>query len=219
LEVSTVNLPKLNFCSFSLQIWAFGLLLAPPGWSQQDTPGGWAAFHPNQEVRVSDLPTTKARSDDPSDVLMASLEVAFDNKNICCGRNSVLEDSALAANPLSLKDIAARVQGRHLLSDGRPIHITAELLPASSGDIGYRMILALSDQHPLLLVWNSHLYVLAGAIFDETLYSDGTRMDVIHKLQLLDTRFSDSRRDAAFNRQTDDWSKVEGALLLRVTPD
>jgi len=215
-----MNLRKLNFRGLRLPICAGGLLLlAPLAWSQQDIPGGWAAFHPNMEVRVPNLSAAKARSDDPSDVLLASLEVAFDDKTICCGRNSVLEDSAQAANPLSLKDIATRVQGRHLLSDGRPIHITAEVLPASAGDIGYRMILALTDQHPPLLVWKSRLYVLAGADFDDTMYSDGSRMDVIHKLLLLDTRFSDSRRDAVFNRETDDWSKVEGALLLRVTVD
>jgi hypothetical protein len=215
-----MNLRRLNFCGIDLWICTCCLLLlAALGWSQQDIPGGWAAFHPNQEVRVSNLPAAQARSGDPSDVLLASLEVAFDDKTICCGRNSVLEDNPQAANPLSLKDIAAHVQGRHLLSDGQPIHITAELLAASAGDIGYRMILALSDQHPPLLVWKSHLYVLAGADFDDTLYSDGSRMDVIHKLLLLDTRFSDSRRDAVFNRETDDWSKVDGALLLRITTE
>ena len=67
-------------------------------------------------------------------------------------------------------------------------------------------------------VWNSHLYVLYGAIYDETLYSDGTRMNVIHKLLLIDPRFSDARREVVFNRDTDDWTKFEGMLQLTAAP-
>jgi hypothetical protein len=39
---------------------------------------------------------------------------------------------------------------------------------------------------------------------------------MIHKLFLLDTRYSDSRREVTFNRDTDDWARVEGVLLLTV---
>jgi hypothetical protein len=41
---------------------------------------------------------------------------------------------------------------------------------------------------------------------------------MIHKLLLLDTRYSGSRREVPFNRETDDWSKVQGMLRLAVTP-
>jgi hypothetical protein len=45
---------------------------------------------------------------------------------------------------------------------------------------------------------------------------DGGSAFMIHKLLLLDTRFSGSRREASFNRDTDDWSKVQGLLRLTV---
>jgi hypothetical protein len=41
---------------------------------------------------------------------------------------------------------------------------------------------------------------------------------MIHKLLLLDTRYSGSRRAVTFNRETDDWSKVQGMLRLAVAP-
>jgi hypothetical protein len=180
---------------------------------------GWYAFHPNEEVRVPQLPAVKAKSDDPSDVLLTSLDLVFHDKSICCGRDSALEDRALAANPLSLKEIASRLEGRQLLSDGRPIQVMADFLPAGANvDASYWILSNLREKHAMLMVWGSHLYVLYGAMFDETAYGDGTSLSVIHKLLLLDTRYSDSRREVVFNRDTDDWEKVQGMLLLTFAP-
>ena len=37
----------------------------------------------------------------------------------------------MAADPSSLKEIASKVEGKQLLSDGRPIMITADFLPSA----------------------------------------------------------------------------------------
>lgn len=185
----------------------------------QDIPGGWKLSRPNQEVRVAQLPSTTARSHDPSDVVVAALEIAFDDPTICCRKNSALEDRGLTADPQSLKDIASKVQGRWLLSDGRPIQIKTNFLPATASvDNSYWIVNNLRENHAMLLVWDSRLYVLYGALFDEDAYSDGSTVNMIHKLLLIDPRYSDFRRQAAFNRDTDDWSKVQGMLLLTFTP-
>lgn len=202
---------KLRSCGLALLILASSL-----GYGQ-DVPTAISVFHPNLDLRVN-VPSLIARSHDASDVLLTSLDITFRDKNICCGKDSALEDSALAANPLSLKEIASKVQGRHLLSDGRPIMVTADSISASANDVGYRIIAALLAKHALLTVWNSHLVVLYGAIYDDTLYGDGTRMFVIHKLLLIDPRYSDARREVVFNRDTDDWSKFEGMLQLTTAP-
>ncbi len=115
----------------------------------------------------------------------------------------------------SLTELSAKLQGRHLLSDGRPIVVNAEYVPQSSIN-AYVMISALLDQHASLIEWKSHLYVLYGAIFDETLYSSGQRQFVVHKLLLLDPRFSDQRRETEFNRESDDWGKIHGILTVAV---
>jgi len=185
----------------------------------QDNPGGYTTLHPNEEVRVPQLPALTARSHDLSDVLLTSLEIALNDRSICCGKDSALEDRALAADPLSLKEIASKIQGMWRLSDGRPVQITADFLPAgASGDFSSRIVGALRDKHALLMVWDSHLYVLYGAVFDEVSYSDIEGQDMIHKLLLLDARYSDSRRQVTFNRDADDWGKVQGMLRLTVTP-
>jgi len=178
----------------------------------QDTSG--YVFHPNQEVRVANLPVVSAQSTNPSAVLAAALETILHDKPVCCGKNSALEDTVFSAL-LSLDELSSKLQGRHVLNDGRSVMVNAEYVPQSSitPDL---MISALMDQHALLIEWKSHLYVLYGAIFDETVYSSGQRQFAIHKLLLRDPRFSDHRRDIEFNRETDDWGKVQGLLTLDV---
>lgn len=174
-------------------------------------------FLANQEVRVTNLPSLTAPSRHRSAVLATALETILHDKAVCCDKDSALEDSVLYAtltDPVSLKELSTKLQGRHLLSDGRAIVVTAEYVPQSS--IGPGLIVAsLRDQHALLLEWKSHLYVLYGAAFDETRdLGSGERDYAIRKLFLLDPRFSDQRRDVEFNRETDDWGGVQGLLTV-----
>jgi hypothetical protein len=171
-----------------------------------------------QEVRVSDLPALMARSKDPSDVLLTSLDTIFHDRHICCGKDSALQDSAQRADPSSLRDIAAALPGRHLLSDGRAIMVGAEYWDPTAINSG-RLIGTLRSKHALLMEWNSHLYVCLGVTYRQD-YDPGTgiELDTILKFLLLDTRYSDARRDLVFNRETEDWSKVQGMLFLDAKP-
>ena len=179
----------------------------------QEVYPGYPLIHPNQEIRVPDLPRLKARTRDRSDVLLTSLDIIFHNHAICCGRDSALEDSAQQADPRSIKDIVAKLQGRHLLGDGRPITVNAtDMMPYSPNPTA--IVDALAQKQALLLMWNSRLYVMAGVLYDESYYQDGTRTDTINKFYLLDTRYSDGRRDVTFTRTKDDWNDVQGLLLL-----
>jgi hypothetical protein len=174
-------------------------------------------YYPNTEVRVADLPSVTAKSKDASDVLAASLEIIFRDKEICCGKDSALQDEVQRADPRSLKDVATRLKGRHLLSDGRPIMVTAEYVPATSLVVG-TLIGSLTGKQPLLMEWNSRLYIVYGVIYSTTYTDQGGRVDSIFKIFLLDPRFSDQRREVTFDRQTDDWGKVQGLLMLQAAP-
>ena len=183
----------------------------------QQTPGGYPLYRPNLESRVPNLPALMARTKDRSDVLLTSLDIVFHDHEICCGRDSALEDSAQAADPRSMKDIIAKLQGRHLLSDGRPFNVTVVDL-ISAGMSPAPIVDALNQRHALLMMWNSRLYVLYGALYDEQIFDDGTRVDTVNKFYLLDTRYSDERRQVVFSRTTDNWSDVQGLLLLTFAP-
>jgi hypothetical protein len=75
-------------------------------------------YYPNQEVRIDDLSSMTAKSKHAADVLAASAETVFRDKEVCCGKNSALEDRIQMADPKSLKDIGDKLRGRQLLSDG-----------------------------------------------------------------------------------------------------
>jgi hypothetical protein len=169
-------------------------------------------------IRVSDLPKLMARTSEPSDVLKTSLDTILHDREVCCGKDSALEDSVQRADPSSLPDIAAKVQGRHLLSDGRPIMVTAQYI-APEAIYGYGLIETLQQKHAMLMMWKSHLYVLYGLSYVEDYDPKrATGLDNVTKLLLIDTRYSDARRNVEFDRQTEDWSKVQGVIWLGIAP-
>lgn len=179
----------------------------------QPTDSCWL-YLANEEVRVSNLPSLTATSKDTSAVIATAVEMVLHDQTLCCGKDSALGDSVLS-EPRSLKELGTKLQGRHLLSDGRPIAVNAEYASQTSINAG-SVIGALQDQRAPLLEWKSHVYVLYGAIFGETRCQSGARQYSIVKLLLLDPRFSDQRREVVFNRDTDELAKVQGLLTLSV---
>jgi len=177
------------------------------------------SYYQEHEVQVDDLPSVVARSHDPADVLLASAETVFQDKELCCARGSALQDSVEAADPESLKDVAAKLDGRHLSSDGTPFHVTAEYVTPDAVSAS-RVVSTITDQHPLLMQWNFHLYVVYGVRFLRTVDgSTGAVGVVIQKFLLWDTRYSDTRRSVVFDRETEDPAKVQGLLFVQRNPE
>ena len=173
-----------------------------------------SSFRPNLQIRVTDLPSLTAASTDTSDVLATALEIAFHDQPVCCKKDSALEGAVLS-EARSMKELSAKVQGRHYLSDGQRIVVSAEFVPQNSINPGL-IIATLLGQRAPLIEWKSHVYVLYGAMFNETRYDSGVRRYDILKLLLLDPRFSDQRRETAFDVGTDDFAKVQRLLTLSV---
>ncbi|HXY03168.1 MAG TPA: hypothetical protein VEI49_06285 [Terriglobales bacterium] len=182
----------------------------------QDIPTGWVLTRPNREVRVALLPPAASASKDPTDILEASVEMAVMDPAVCCGRKSALEDEAALTEPTSVKQLGEKLRGKHHLDSGEAATVVDQYWPGSSVS-AENIVGCLSQQHPLLMEWNEHVYVVYGAVFDEYAYSSGAVMDVIKKLLLLDLRYSGKRRYVSFDRQADDWSKVTGLLALSIT--
>jgi hypothetical protein len=170
-----------------------------------------------QELEVRNLPTLMARSHDPTDVLLTSLDTILHDHDVCCGKDSALADSLEAADPKSLKDIAGRLQGRHLLSDGRPIMVTTNYLSPTEVNAGV-LTTQILNQHPAIMEWNSHLYVVHGVAYYWVSDGQGGSYPELLKLFLTDTRYSDTRREATLTRGTDDFDKVQGILYVDFKP-
>ena len=183
--------------------------------------GGLASgqiLNQDNEIQVHDLPSLMARTVHASDVLLTSLDIIFHDHDICCGRDSALIDSAEAADPHSLKDVASKLDGRHLLGDGRPIKVKARYVDIDAMNSG-EIVASIANQHAPLMELDSHIYVVRGVVFFWAAYGGGeqgyTPVTVIRKFLLLDTRYSDSRRDVVFDRETTDLNKVKGMLFLQ----
>jgi len=201
---------KLRLAASTLLLILISCGVNANGQSEGDT----YVFHPNQEVRVASLPSTVADSTSDFAVLTASVAIAVMAPDVCCGRNSALEDQMVSG--LSLRELGERLRGKHYLNSGSPILVADQYWSGASVN-AEKIVGTLMAHHPLLMDWDGHLYVLYGAVFDEYKYSSGANVHVIHKLLLVDTRFSDSRRHIFFDRQTDDWGKVAGLLSLAIT--
>ena len=171
-----------------------------------------------KSVSIDTLPKLMARSHDAPDVLLTSLDTIVHDRDVCCGKDSALEDSAQRADPASLQSVAAKLQGRHLLSDGRPIMVTAQYV-APEAINGSLLVETLRQKHAMLMQWKSHLYVLYGVTYVED-YDPNTGIAVenISRLLLIDARYSDARRNVEFNRVTDDWSQVRGVVWITYAP-
>lgn len=172
--------------------------------------------YPEKEAHVQDLPNFVAASSDPTDVLATSLATIIHKKSICCGKDSALEDSVQRADPKSLKDVANRLQGRHLLSDGRPIAVTAEFLAPHEVNVGH-IIYMLQHQRAALMLWNSQVYVLRGVTYVETEYNAEGSVSVlftVHTFLLEDVRYSDGRRQVIFDRTKENAAQVQEFLFV-----
>jgi hypothetical protein len=171
-------------------------------------------YSPEREVRISDLPGLTAASKNGSDVLAASLEIILRDAGVCCGRNSALGDRVQLADPKSLRDIADKLRGKHVMSDGRTVTVTADFVPAAAVNVG-QLIGMILAKRATLMEWNAHLYVVYGVTYDEGVDENGAILDSILKILLVDTKFSDERRELLFNRASDDWGKVQGILTVK----
>jgi hypothetical protein len=140
--------------------------------------------------------------------------MVFNDKRICCGTNSALEDSVQSSDPSSLQEIASKLGGKHLLSDGRTIMVTAEYLTPDQVKADH-LIHMLTEQHAPLMMWKSHLYVVDGVTYVASIEPSGDSEYVTHRFLLQDVRFSDSRREISFDRLSEDVTKVQGLLFLR----
>jgi len=155
---------KLHLPASTLLLLVFSCSVNANGQSE----GERYVFHANQELRVAPLPTVVADSTSESAVLAASVATAVMERDVCCGRNSALEDQV--GTKLSLRALGERLRGKHYLDNGSPILVADQYWSGASVN-AENIIGSLMAQRPLLMDWNGHLYVLYGAVFDDYRYT------------------------------------------------
>lgn len=193
----------------------FIVLLLIAAASAQDYSDGYYVI-PNQQVLVPVTART-VPSKDASAPLQAALATIFQNPELCCGPNSSLENAAATSATVSTGELAAKLEGRHVLSDGRTFVVKADLIQPATMNVT-QVVAPLKENRTVLMQWNSRWYLLIGADFEEWVYDSGRRDYSIHKLRLLDFSNPSAPKEAVFDRQKDDWAKVQGLMLLSAAP-
>ena len=112
----------------------------------ETSPAFGQVFDKDLEIRVDTLPALVTPSKEPMDVLVTSLAIVFRDEEICCGKDSALGDRVRTADPKSLKDVAIKLNGKHLLSDGRPFVVTADYMAPDTMNSG-TLIGMITAQH------------------------------------------------------------------------
>jgi hypothetical protein len=158
--------------------------------------------HPNQEVVVHNMRLSAATQASSEAALAAALESVFNNPSVCCGRQSTFADTEVAGNP-SLQELSKKLGGRHTLTDGRPLAITAEFYSASTITAADLISLLRNNSH-MLTEWNGQVYVLRGVTFDDKVYSDGSHDYFLRKLLLFDPSRDSTSHKTSFTRGEDD---------------
>lgn len=180
---------------------------------------------PGLELRVKGLHfyTADSRNGDNTADLAAALQTVIANRDLCCGRNSTLVDSVGQVMPLSLGLAAAKIGGRKILPDGRPVIVDASYTPVQTENnpatlVYGKLLTALHHNQPLLMQWKSRVYVVYGAEITEMVAqsNDGSGVyDTIDKILLFDPA---TGQQTAFTSATDSLADVQGLLTVSVTP-
>jgi hypothetical protein len=200
------NLPSLLVLVFLGLLSAHGQDYIPPSFF----------VRPNQQVALDNLHLRTAARPGPAATIAAALETVFDNPKVCCGEGSAFSEIPDLSGHPSLPEIGNKLSGTRTLGDGRQVKISARYRPGTNVT-SFELVTLLSQGQRMLVQWNGRVYVLRGVTFDDDVYSDGHHDYILRKLLLLDPSLKTTSREAAFDRSKDDWSKIDGFLLLNVS--
>lgn len=181
----------------------------------QITPIG-EVFHPDQRVTISNLAVVTATDPSRAAVAKAALEIVLSGSMVRCDPASHLSAVVDANGGAPLRMLAGKISGIPCATNGQARHVTATFTP--NGAIQAENLIApVLEGKPLLFEWKNTLYVLYGVVYDEHLRDDGSKMNVIRRLLLIDPRYSDKRRLVEFERGKDDFSQFEGFASVAAT--
>ena len=169
--------------------------------------------NPNLRVEVPGLSTTAAEPG--TSVAPAALHIVLKAQNIHCDRYSEVETAIKSVSGNPLKELVGRISGTSCATGTGTIRVAVSFVPNSSIRAD-DLIAGLQAYKPQLINYQNNLYVLYGAVYDEHVYSDGTRMNVIRELLLLDPRYRGKKRAVVFVRDKDDFKQIEGVATIGI---
>ena len=112
------------------------------------------------------------------------------------------------------------LDGNFYLDDGHKVKLETRNVTGAPTVID-DILMSMKTQHPLILFWKGHAYLLKGVVYTEFLVSsNGAKVFQINELKLLDpTASKPEEREVSFLRDRDDADQIDGVMDVRVVPE
>lgn len=207
--------------SRALAIALLCLLCVPPSLlAGKKKMSGYREFD-GQVSEIKDLHIVTAKQNCESWGWAAAIETMLAYRDVPLKQAYWADKASSGLCPPDLPDyeqLAQLIDDDYFLDDQRKLHLESRFYKGVSATPDF-LILSMRQQHPLLLVWKDHPYVLYGVTYDEYIAVNGSRMFIIQKLSLADPLAAKrEKRFVTFDRSVDDTDDIGGIMDILVEP-
>jgi hypothetical protein len=198
--------------SFAIRIITFGRL------GRSAVPVSYIA-RPNQIAEVSGLVAVTAHEKCENWTWAANLETLLARERVTLAQADWVtrtEGGQLCKDDGPDFDTMSKViTGDYNLDEGRKVHLSVTNVSGAPTVVD-DLIVSMKQQHPLLLFWKGHGYILVGVRYDEYIAPNGARIFQVSELKLLDPYAEGEKQRVSFSRDTDDPNDIQGIMDVRV---
>jgi hypothetical protein len=113
--------------------------------------------------------------------------------------------------------LARVITGDYTLDGGRKVRLEATYITGAPRAVD-ELLLRLHNGHPFLLFWNSQVYLVRGAVYDEYIAPTGERLFQVRELKLVDLHPQARQRETTFDREQHDPASIQALMLVSVLP-
>lgn len=121
--------------------------------------------------------------------------------------------------PLALDPdtLARQISHEYVLPDGQKFRLEAQFSPGAPTQAD-PLIVAMRQNRPLIVLWQSRPYLLTGVNYDEYTAPTGNKLLMITELKLFDPAADAPKHELTFSREGDNPDDLNGVLDLTVYP-
>jgi len=176
---------------------------------------------PNQSAKVRNVPDVRAAQRCESYALAADLEAMLRQQNVPISQEALADrifSGKCLDSPPELGQVKHELEDDYVLDDGRRVRVEAQVttsLPTSPE----AFLLPLLNGQAYVVYWRGHAYLLAGALWDETVASGQQKQFSFRAFTLLDPFESGAKRTVTVDVAKEGLSEFGGTLQVKVTEE
>jgi hypothetical protein len=125
-----------------------------------------------------------------------------------------LYGGAVCSGVKDYAELAQKISHEYKLDDGRRFLLNARFVEGAPTALD-AVILSLREQHPMIVVWKDHAYVLVGMVYDEYIARNGGRVFEVKEMKLGDPA---NGKVVSYQRDQDDPATLRGLMEISVKP-